>query len=275
MQDTIGFWHSLQPSHAYSPVPSRLWVAIHWGNLPLPYHKVLYIYNLDHPSASFRKDSRHNFSVYFYMLYLTVGDDDIGLNVLTFLPQVVLLLLLTYKYSSIYEVNFCIFCQTLVFVTFNKVRLVAYSLQCMTKGVNLTLSNFKGCHCTIFPVVPFSAATDSPILAFLCKAAPTWSTPVGFCTGQAHINISPDFWNIALLGFLASSCLSAGIQGKQHIPVYLAWESCLFLCKRYNPREVDQEAEGGQGENKSSVWPAQDWLMCPSTVLDWRRFISF
>ena len=29
MQDTIGFWHSLQPSHAYPPVPSRLWVAIH------------------------------------------------------------------------------------------------------------------------------------------------------------------------------------------------------------------------------------------------------
>ena len=70
----------------------------------------------------FRKDSRHNFSVYFYMLYLTVGDDDIGLNILTFLPQVLLLVLLTYKYSSVYEVNFCIFCQTLVFVTFNKVE---------------------------------------------------------------------------------------------------------------------------------------------------------
>ena len=70
----------------------------------------------------FRKDSRHNFSVYFYMLYLTVGDDDIGLNILTFLPQVLLLVLLTYKYSSVYEVNFCIFCQTLVFVTFNKVQ---------------------------------------------------------------------------------------------------------------------------------------------------------
>jgi len=75
-----------------------------------------------------RKDSRHNFSVYFYMLYLTVGDDDIGLNVLTFLPQVVLLLLLTYKYSSIYEVNFCLFCQTLVFVTFNKVVTAQYFL---------------------------------------------------------------------------------------------------------------------------------------------------
>ena len=56
------------------------------------------------------------------MLYLTVGDDDIGLNILTFLPQVLLLVLLTYKYSSVYEVNFCIFCQTLVFVTFNKVE---------------------------------------------------------------------------------------------------------------------------------------------------------
>ena len=56
------------------------------------------------------------------MLYLTVGDDDIGLNVLAFLPQVVLLVLLTYKYSSTYEVNFCLFCQTLVFVTFNKVQ---------------------------------------------------------------------------------------------------------------------------------------------------------
>ena len=78
----------------------------------------------ENPFVLFRKDSRHNFSVYFYMLYLTVGDDDIGLNVLTFLPQVVLLLLLTYKYSSIYEVNFCLFCQTLVFVTFNKVPII-------------------------------------------------------------------------------------------------------------------------------------------------------
>ena len=62
------------------------------------------------------------------MLYLTVGDDDIGLNILAFLPQVVLLLLLTYKYSSIYEVNFCLFCQTLVFVTFNKVHCTKVAL---------------------------------------------------------------------------------------------------------------------------------------------------
>jgi len=75
-----------------------------------------------------RKDSRHNFSVYFYLLYLTVAEDDIGLNIITFLPQVVLLLMLTYKFSNIYEVNFCVFCQTLVFVTFNKVVTAQYFL---------------------------------------------------------------------------------------------------------------------------------------------------
>lgn len=75
-----------------------------------------------------RKDSRHNFSVYFYLLYLTVSDDDIGLNVLTFLPQILLLLLFSYKFSNIYEVNFCLFCQTLVFVTYNKVVTAQYFL---------------------------------------------------------------------------------------------------------------------------------------------------
>ena len=110
------------------------------------------------------------------MLYLTVGDDDIGLNVLTFLPQVVLLLLLTYKYSSIYEVNFCLFCQTLVFVTFNKVHII------MTFGWNENL-HFQGCHCTVFPVVPVSAATDSSLLAHLSQAATPWSSIMGFCTG--------------------------------------------------------------------------------------------
>ena len=67
-------------------------------------------------------------------------------------------------------------------------------------------------------------------------------------------------------GFLASACVSAGVQGKQHIPVHLAGESCLLLCQRHHPCKVDQEAEGGQGEDQPPVWFAQDRLMCKPSV---------
>ena len=68
-----------------------------------------------------RKDIRHNFSVYFYLLYLTVEYDDAGLNLVTFLPQLILLLVITAKFNRIHDVIFAMFCQTLIFVTFNKV----------------------------------------------------------------------------------------------------------------------------------------------------------
>ena len=68
-----------------------------------------------------RRDTRHNFSVYFYMLYLTVEDDDIGLNLITFMPQVILLLGLSLKFARIQDIPFCVLCQTFVFVIYNKV----------------------------------------------------------------------------------------------------------------------------------------------------------
>merc|ERR1712025_33301 len=75
-----------------------------------------------------RKDIRHNFSVYFYMLYLTVEYDDLGLNLITFLPQVILLLVIAVRFNRIHDVNFAMFCQTLIFVTFNKVVTAQYFL---------------------------------------------------------------------------------------------------------------------------------------------------
>lgn len=75
-----------------------------------------------------RKDIRHNFSVYFYLLYLTVEYDDAGLNLVTFLPQLILLLVITAKFNRIHDVIFAMFCQTLIFVTFNKVVTAQYFL---------------------------------------------------------------------------------------------------------------------------------------------------
>ena len=75
-----------------------------------------------------RKDIRHNFSPYFYMLYLTVEDDDIGLNLVTFVPQLVLLLALSKKFGNLQDLPFCLFCQTVVFVMYNKVITSQYFL---------------------------------------------------------------------------------------------------------------------------------------------------
>ena len=59
-----------------------------------------------------RRDTRHNFSVYFYMLYLTVDVDDIGINLVAFLPQLILWLALSKKFGNISDMPMCILCQT-------------------------------------------------------------------------------------------------------------------------------------------------------------------
>lgn len=67
-----------------------------------------------------RTDIKHNFSIYFYPMYLSHGKW-IGscISLAAFLPQMFLVLIIGCKYYR--NLSLCVFAQTFVFVTFNKV----------------------------------------------------------------------------------------------------------------------------------------------------------
>ncbi|EFN77412.1 GPI mannosyltransferase 1 [Harpegnathos saltator] len=74
-----------------------------------------------------RKDARHNFSVYFYMLYLSADQPpDMLQKVLTFLPQLLLLLITSYYYSKRSDLPFAMFVQAIIAVIYNPVLTSQY-----------------------------------------------------------------------------------------------------------------------------------------------------
>jgi len=99
-----------------------LLTAICYMMYGMPFVEEAYLHHIS------RRDTRHNFSVYFYMLYLTTEDDDIGLNLITFLPQVILLLAVVKKFANFADIPMCILCQTFIFVVYNKVCTSQYFL---------------------------------------------------------------------------------------------------------------------------------------------------
>ncbi len=75
-----------------------------------------------------RTDHRHNFSVYFYHLYLTASSSTSSqsrlVGLAAFLPQVAILVSLALRYPRSgrpRDLVFCLFLQTLTFVAFNKI----------------------------------------------------------------------------------------------------------------------------------------------------------
>lgn len=88
-----------------------------------------YIYGYDFLYETYlyhlvRKDTRHNFSLFFYIHYLTAGIKNIGIwqKVLSFLPQIVLLMVLSVRYGlNKFTLPFSILTQTIVTVAYNSV----------------------------------------------------------------------------------------------------------------------------------------------------------
>ncbi|XP_069677549.1 GPI mannosyltransferase 1 [Periplaneta americana] len=74
-----------------------------------------------------RRDIRHNFSVYFYLQYLE-ADASVGLTqrILMFVPQLVLLLALSWSYGCKRDLPFCLLSQAIVMVTYNPVLTSQY-----------------------------------------------------------------------------------------------------------------------------------------------------
>ncbi|KAK1303987.1 GPI mannosyltransferase 1 [Acorus calamus] len=72
-----------------------------------------------------RTDPRHNFSIYFYHVYL---HHELGFSVLeklvSFFPQLAVQLVLVFRFAE--DLPFCLFLQTVAFVAFNKVITAQY-----------------------------------------------------------------------------------------------------------------------------------------------------
>ena len=85
-------------------------------------YKFLYEYLLYH---LIRKDHRHNYSIFYYTIYLTYDNDfSKYLSLITFLPQMILILVATlFLYK---DINLCLIVLTMIFVHFNKVITAQY-----------------------------------------------------------------------------------------------------------------------------------------------------
>ncbi|SBS87116.1 GPI mannosyltransferase I, putative (PIGM) [Plasmodium ovale curtisi] len=67
-----------------------------------------------------RRDHRHNFSLFFYIMYLSIEQNSKIIPLITFLPQIILVCLFGFKYAKS-NLDLSMFLQTVAFIALNKV----------------------------------------------------------------------------------------------------------------------------------------------------------
>ncbi|GLD95477.1 hypothetical protein PINS_up004122 [Pythium insidiosum] len=96
-------------------------IALFWHIYGFQFLYEAYLYHFS------RTDNRHNFSVYFYDLYLRYNTPSgFSVGVLAFLPQLLSLVTISFVYGR--DLSFALFALTMVFVIFNKVCTAQYFL---------------------------------------------------------------------------------------------------------------------------------------------------
>lgn len=130
---SISIYFSLRDKNYFIPNKNQLKLVISCISLIICLTIInYYFYGYKYIYESFiyhitRKDTKHNFSVYFYMLYLSANYPlNIIEKIFMFLPQLILLLLLSYKYSNKSLLPFVMFIQAMIIVTYNPVLTSQY-----------------------------------------------------------------------------------------------------------------------------------------------------
>lgn len=128
-----------------------------------------YLYHLE------RKDTRHNFSVYFYMQYLSSGSDSLtGSPILDkfFIttPPLLIVVVLSFAFGRNFKtLPFCLFAQTFVMVTYNSVVTSQYFIWFLSL-LPLCMKNLKR--------LGYKSAAAYVVLWFLTQAG--WLLPAYF-----------------------------------------------------------------------------------------------
>ncbi|ETW56148.1 hypothetical protein PFUGPA_01809 [Plasmodium falciparum Palo Alto/Uganda] len=77
-----------------------------------------------------RRDHRHNFSLFFYLMYLSIEKNSKIIPLITFVPQIILVALFGFKYART-NLELSMFLQTISFIALNKVCTSQYFIWCI------------------------------------------------------------------------------------------------------------------------------------------------